>query len=141
MLNLAFGWVWITMGFLSGAVLGMGFHREEFMGGYGSWARRMARLGHIAFFGTGFLNLMLAFTWMAVGDSVEIGGITRELINAMFIVGAIGMPLCCFAAARWKRLRHAFVVPVVALTIGSSMLCLALLDHPEVVGLFTGGAA
>lgn len=140
MLNLAFGWVWITMGFLSGAALGMGFHREEFMGGYGSWARRMARLGHIAFFGTGFLNLMLAFTWMAVEDSVEIGGITRELINAMFIVGAIGMPLCCFAAARWKWLRHAFVVPVVALTIGSSMLCVALLDHPEVVGLFTGGA-
>ncbi len=140
MLNLAFGWVWITMGFLTGAALGMGFHREDFMGGYGSWQRRLARLGHIAFFGTGFLNLMLAFTWMALGDSLQMDPIMQEIVNALFIAGAIGMPTCCFVAARWQRFRHAFVVPVLALTLGSVLVCAELLNHPGLAGIFAGGA-
>ena len=37
------------------------------MGGYGSFRRRLARLGHISFFGLGFLNLLLAFTNQLVG--------------------------------------------------------------------------
>jgi hypothetical protein len=59
-LNLIAGWLGMLAGVLSGAVLGLFFHREDWMGGYGSYRRRLARLGHIAFFGLGFLNLIFA---------------------------------------------------------------------------------
>ena len=52
-LNLFLGWLWILLGFVSGMALGMFFHRENWLGGYGSFKRRMYRLGHISFFGLG----------------------------------------------------------------------------------------
>jgi hypothetical protein len=139
MLNLTFGWIWITMGFLSGAMLGMGFHKEQFMGGYGSWERRLARLGHIAFFGTGFINVMLGLTLISLEPEYKLDQITSAIIESMFIVGAVGMPLCCFVAAFCKRFRHAFVVPVVVLIAAGVMLSVELLNHPGIEGVFMNG--
>src|SRR3954451_12755656 len=56
------GWSGMLGGVVSGAVLGLFFHKENWMGGSASFRRRLARLGHISFFGLGFLNLLLAFT-------------------------------------------------------------------------------
>ena len=50
-LHLYAAWIGIFMGFLAGAGLGLFFHRDGWLGGYSSWPRRMARLGHISFFG------------------------------------------------------------------------------------------
>src|SRR5262249_59491418 len=61
-LNAAFGWLWITLGMASGAVIGLRFHRSDWLGGYESWPRRLVRLGHISFFGLGILNLLFALT-------------------------------------------------------------------------------
>src|SRR6185503_20678894 len=61
-LNLIAGWLGMLAGVLSGAVIGLFFHDEKWMGGYASYRRRLARLGHIAFFGLGFLNLIFAAT-------------------------------------------------------------------------------
>lgn len=122
MLNLTFGWIWITMGFLSGAVLGMGFHREGFMGGYDSWQRRLARLGHIAFFGTGFLNLAYAWTrFMASPGSVQVGS-AWWWSSWAFLIGAIAMPICCFVCVKWKGAKAIFMLPVVSLTAGGVLM-------------------
>ena len=56
-INLLVAWVAILIGLLTGTALGLFFHDESWLGGYGSWRRRLMRLGHISFFGTGFLNL------------------------------------------------------------------------------------
>lgn len=126
MMNLAFGWVWITMGFLTGAALGMGFHKEQFMGGYNSWPRRLSRLGHIAFFGTGFLNVLVALTGYAIGmDRVE--GPYWTVMSWLFIVGAVAMPICCFIAAKWKGAKSIFALPVLALSAGGVMMSLMFL--------------
>ncbi len=121
MLNLAFGWVWITMGFLSGAMLGMGFHREQFMGGYGSWERRLSRLGHIAFFGTGFLNVLVGLSGLMLTQGQRGGGLWN-VMSWSFVIGALAMPICCFVAARWIKAKSIFVVPVVALSAGGVMM-------------------
>ena len=42
-LNLIAGWLGMLAGVLSGAILGLFFHREDWMGGYGSYRRRLAR--------------------------------------------------------------------------------------------------
>ncbi len=141
MLNLAFGWIWITAGFLSGAMLGMGFHKENFMGGYGSWERRLARLGHIAFFGTGMLNVLLGLTLLSLDPEYAPDQITSAIIEVLFIIGGFGMPTCCFIAARYKRFRHAFVVPAISLLTGGVILCIELIQHPIVLSIFNSGGA
>ena len=60
--NLFLAWLWILLGFVTGMVLGMFFHGENWLGGYGSFKRRMYRLGHISFFGLGAVNLLFCLT-------------------------------------------------------------------------------
>ena len=60
MINEAFGWAWIAIGFVGGFLLGTRFHDDGFLGGYGSWARRLLRLGHIACVALGALNILFA---------------------------------------------------------------------------------
>ena len=54
------GWSLVLAGFASGALLGFGFHRETFWGGYASLRRRLVRLGHVACVALGVLNLLFA---------------------------------------------------------------------------------
>ena len=58
MLKLA--WTGMLLGVVSGAVIGLCFAREDWMGGYSGWRRRLTRLGHISFFGLGFVNFFFA---------------------------------------------------------------------------------
>jgi len=92
--------------------MGLLFHREEWLGGYGSWERRMVRLGHISFFGLAFLNFMFA---LSVRDSL-LTGMTVHFASALFLAGAITMPLVCFLSAWRKPLRHLFPVPVICIS-------------------------
>ncbi len=112
--NLIGGWLGMLAGVLSGAVIGLFFHRDNWMGGYGSYRRRLTRLGHISFFGLGFLNLMFA----ATSEQLFLGGISFATASWALIVGAITMPLCCFLSAWRKSLRHLFPIPVLAVTTG-----------------------
>lgn len=103
------------MGVLSGAVLGVFFKREDFLGGYDAWKRRLVRLGHIAFFGTGMLSILMAGTLERqaqafVGEGIGAWGAWPA--NAMAL-GALLMPACCAVAAWRKPLTWVFVLPVV----------------------------
>ena len=113
-LNLLAGWIGMLGGVISGAVLGLFFHREEWMGGYSSYRRRMTRLGHISFFGLGFVNMMCALT-LAV---VQLPSTAARVASLGFIVGAITMPICCFLTAWRKPLRHLFPIPVAGVLTG-----------------------
>jgi hypothetical protein len=113
-LNLVLGWLWIALGFASGAILGLWFHKEQWLGGYGSWMRRLYRLGHISFFGLGLLNLMFFLT-VRVSDA----GHLFEIASVAFAAGAITMPLCCLIAAHKPRCKPIFAVPVMSLMAGA----------------------
>jgi hypothetical protein len=112
--NLLAGWVGMLGGVASGAVMGLFFHREEWMQGYASFRRRMTRLGHISFFGLGFLNMMYAVTTTVV----VLPPLAQRLASAGFLVGALTMPLCCFLTAWRKPFRHLFPIPVAGLLTG-----------------------
>ncbi len=114
MLNLIAVWIGILAGFASGAVQGLFFHDERFMGGYGSWQRRMTRLGHISFFGIAFINLSYVISVYVL----ELEN-PSPLPSLCFITGAITMPLVCYLSAWHKPLRHFFPIPVVALLLGA----------------------
>jgi hypothetical protein len=114
-LNLALAWLWILLGFASGLVLGLFFHREDWLGGYASFPRRLYRLAHIAFFGTGFVNFMFWLTASRLG----LGGTAFGVASWAFVVGAVTMPLCCVLMARSKQFKLLFGVPVISLLTGA----------------------
>ena len=117
-LNLWLGWVWIAVGLASGAMIGVFFYDPDWLGGYGTWRRRMVRLGHIAFLGTGLLNLAFVFTF-ATGSAKS----PPQLASWLFAAGAVTMPPVCFLAAWRDNLRYLFPIPVASL-IGASLLLL-----------------
>lgn len=118
MVNLLFGWCWILVGLLVGAAIGLFFHRDDWQGGYGSWRRRMMRLGHIAFLGTGMLNILYGLSQAEIVDH----GPLRFWGGGALIGGAVAMPMVCFASAAWKPMRHLFALPVVLLITGVVIL-------------------
>src|SRR6185436_16610328 len=96
---------------LSGAVLGTRFHHEEWLGGYGSFKRRLYRLGHISFLGLAAMNLLFYFTALsAPTDPTDTLWASRG-----FLIGAFTMPLCCAAMAHFPKAHYLFAVPVVTL--------------------------
>ncbi len=114
-LNLYFAWTWILVGLVSGTIIGMFFHDEAWLGGYSSWRRRMVRLGHVSFLGTGLLN----FAFVLSVDRVGLDGAPR-LPAVLFVLGAVTMPLVCFLSAWREGLRKLFVVPVLSLIVASA---------------------
>ncbi|MEX2317260.1 MAG: hypothetical protein WD669_08915 [Pirellulales bacterium] len=117
--NLWFGWFWITIGLISGAVVGLFFHDPDWLGGYIAWPRRMVRLGHIAFLGTGLLNLGFAGTIAMLGDLAP-----RPMTDWLFLIGAVTMPTVCFLSAWRESFRYLFVIPVGSLIGGAASLIL-----------------
>jgi hypothetical protein len=112
-LNWYAGWWLILVGFLTGALLGLFFHREDFWGGYTSFRRRIVRLGHIACEALGMLNLIFALSpWPAPGSS------WAQAASVCLVVGGVSMPTVCFLAGWRQPLRHLFPIPVIALFLG-----------------------
>jgi hypothetical protein len=113
-LNLIMAWLWIVIGFLSGMVLGLFFHREDWLGGYASFKRRMYRLGHISFFGLGAVNLLFYFTVKSFPAAGPLAGIA----SWAFVVGAVSMPVCSLLMAHFPKAHMIFAVPVLSLIAG-----------------------
>ena len=121
--NLVLAWLWILLGFLSGMILGLFFHRENWLGGYASLRRRMYRLGHISFFGLGAVNLLF---WLTVRN-LRLEDSVLSMASWTFVVGAITMPICCAVMAHFPRAYLSFTVPVVSLIAGGTLTLLALI--------------
>lgn len=122
-LNAWFGWLWITLGFVSGAVIGLRFHKAEWLGGYGSLRRRLVRLGHISFFALGLLNVFFAMSAPGYG----LAAWRLSAASWAFVVGAGAMPVCCGLMAWKRRLQPLFVVPVAALIFGGVTTTIGIL--------------
>lgn len=114
-LNWEYGWWLILAGILSGAVIGLGFHRESFLGGYASLRRRLVRLGHIALVALGILNILFSLSPLPSLD------FRAELLASQALVfGSLTMPLVCFLSAWRAEFRAFFFVPV--LSLGLAMI-------------------
>jgi predicted MFS family arabinose efflux permease len=122
--NLAMAWLWIFLGFASGAALGMGFHREAWLGGYTSHKRRLYRLGHISFFGLALVNLMFYFTARSFAGT----SLAAAISSWGFIIGAATMPVCCLITAHKPQARPLFAVPVLSLLGAGALTFLKILN-------------
>lgn len=114
-LNLFACWIGVVLGVVSGCLLGLGFLKEDWLGGYSSLRRRLYRLAHISFFGLAVLNYLFFATVRHTGlASAEV-----LLPGLGFLVGAATMPLFCILTAHWQVCRVGFVIPVGSLLMAS----------------------
>jgi hypothetical protein len=113
-LNLFAGWCGFLAGVVSGAAMGLFFHREDWMGGYGSYRRRLVRLGHISFFGLGLINILFGLTLR----SSHLADDRLFYASTGLLIGAVTMPACCFLTAWRKPFRHLFFIPVLSIFMG-----------------------
>ena len=104
MINIVAAWIGFALGCISGAIPGLFFHNQDWLGGYTSWPRRLIRLAHIAFFGIGFLNLGLGLTGQLLG-------VESLAASILMIIGAATMPAICYASAFKPIFRHLFFIP------------------------------
>lgn len=116
--NLLAGWIGVLGGVFSGALIGLFFHRVEWLGGHGSFSRRMLRLGHISFFGIGFLNFAFSLTVA----TVSIPPLHAQVASLAMIAGAVTMPLLCFLTAWRESFRHLFPIPVASVLVATIAL-------------------
>ena len=119
-MNLLAGWISILLGFLAGAVPGLFFWREEWLGGYGAWGRRMVRLAHIAFFGLGFINVLFALSVVQLGLPASTGSL--HWASWLLVAGNVTMPAVCYLASWRLPFRHLFFIPVLCLLSGVGIL-------------------
>jgi len=121
-MNLVLGWIWLVLGFASGFVQGLFFQREEWLGGYGSFKRRMYRLAHISFFGLGTVNVLFHFTVQSLVSTPALHGASWA-----FGLGAVTMPICCVLMANHPKARLLFGIPVFSLLAGGILTVWQLL--------------
>jgi len=108
----------MLLGLVSGGLIGLYFHQESFAGGYASFRRRMMRLGHIAFFGLGIINVVFSLTLEMATISIDY----PTIASLSLIGGAFLMPLICFLTAWKKPFRHFFALPVAGVGVALILL-------------------
>jgi hypothetical protein len=121
--NLVFAWGAILCGFISGMGMGLFFHRDDWLGGYGSWKRRLYRLGHISFFGLGFANLLF---WVTA-RLLPVAPASLDVASIAFLLGGATMPLCTLIAAHFRSARHLFAIPVISLLVAGAVTFISIL--------------
>ena len=110
--NREVAWWSLALGAASGLLLGLWsfdgpLPTPAFLGAYDDTARRLARLGHIAFFGLGFINLFVARELPHLGLSRR----GRRLAAGAMNFGNLGLPLTLFAASAFAPLKYAMALP------------------------------
>jgi hypothetical protein len=87
------------------------------IGEYGETSRRLVRLGHIAFFGLGILNILLARELPRLTDTA------RRMASPAMNFGNVFLPTTLIAAAVYHPFKY--LMPVPALAVFLALLAVA----------------
>lgn len=114
MVNETFGWISVLAGLGLGLYMGVKFQREDWLGGYNAFPRRMVRLAHVALVALGMLNIQFAHSL----PRLELGPRAAGVASVALMAAAILMPACCLWIAFRRRHFEVFAAPVSCLAIG-----------------------
>jgi hypothetical protein len=121
--NRRVGWVSAAVGAGTGLIMGLWSFGgpapvPAWLGEYGDLSRRLARLGHIAFFGLGILDILLAQELCRSA----LGRKAKQTASIAMIIGNIGLPLTLFAAAACEPLKYLMSVPACSVFVALAIL-------------------
>ena len=126
-INRAIGWSSMALGAATGLVMGMWSFDgpvpvPEMLGDgeYDDVPRRLARLGHIALFGLGILNLLLARDL----SNLDLDQGQRRVAAWAMNFGNIFLPLPLFAAAAWHPLKYTMPLPAISVFVAMAIAAL-----------------
>ena len=117
--NLVLAWALIAFGFGGGFIFGLFFHRDDWMGGYTSFRRRLYRLAHIASLALAMINILFYFT----AQRLPYPNRALDIASWGFIIGAISMPIACLIMAHKVETRPIFLITVISL-VGAAVITL-----------------
>jgi hypothetical protein len=120
--NRRIGWASTCLGAASGLIMGLWsfdgpFPVPGWLGEYDQTARRLARLGHIAFFGLGILNVLVA----AELRRPSLDALGRRIASWAMNFGNIFLPLTLFAAAAYRPLKYFMSAPALAVFVALAL--------------------
>jgi glucose-6-phosphate-specific signal transduction histidine kinase len=108
------GWISVLAGLAAGLYMGVKFRREDWLGGYSAFSRRMVRLAHVALVALGILNIQFAQSL----PRLHLGATAAQAASLGFIGAAVFMPACCLWVAVGRRPFEIFAAPVLCLATG-----------------------
>lgn len=112
--NELFGWTSVLGGLVMGLMMGIKFQREEWLGGYGAFPRRMVRLAHVALVALGMINIQFAQSAARLRLDPQLEGVA----SLAFIAAAVLMPACCLLLAARRQHFEIFAAPILCLATG-----------------------
>lgn len=130
--NRMVGWTSLSLGALTGLILGLWSFGgpvsvPAWLGEYGDVSRRLARLGHIALFGLGILNILLASELQRRPWRPRAATAASLAMN----FGNVFLPLTLFAAAAYHPLKYAMGFPAVSVFIALAITAREMSRAPE----------
>ena len=116
--NRCVGWTSTVVGAATGLIMGLWSFDGPvsvpgWLGEYGDTSRRLARLGHIAWFGLGILNVLLARELPGLGLRRNAKRVASLAMN----FGNVGLPLALFAAALYRPLKYLMPWPAISVLV------------------------
>ena len=125
-MNRVVGWWSLVAGVATGLVMGLWSFDgplavPAWLGDYGDTSRRLARLGHIAFFGLGILNILVARELPVVMPEAR-----RRIASIAMNAGNLLMPLTLFAAAAYPPVKYVLAVPSILVFVALTLVALGV---------------
>ncbi len=120
----SFGWAMMAFGAVLGMLIGLKSHLDNWLGGYGTYRRRILRLGHIASFALGGMTVL----YMASVPPELLASPTAVLkvgVTAM-VLGALLMPTVCLGTAWREQFRHLFGIPAISVLV--ALVCMVIMS-------------
>jgi ethanolamine transporter EutH len=117
MVNEIFGWSSVGAALLLGIFMGLKFQREDWLGGYSAFPRRMVRLAHVALAALGMLNILFAQS----AARLQLGASLERAASISFMAAAVLMPAACLYLAARRRDFGVFALPIACLAAGLTL--------------------
>jgi len=114
--NISFGWIWILVGLIVGAIMGMWSFNGPLaspVGDYTSLPRRMLRLSHIAFIALAMINILYGYEI----DKVKLSEKLKKMGSNLLIYGAILMPLFLIISIFFEPFKYSTVISATLIII------------------------
>ncbi len=100
------------------------------LGDYGDVSRRLARLGHIACFGLGIINIVLSREL----PRLSLGRGARRTASLAMNFGNVLLPLSLFAAAAYHPLKYIMAIPASSVFLALAIAAFGVRGAKEGIG-------